>query len=182
MTLRPRPPSPEEVRDARRRRAEGLSNGTIMVQDSSDIRLLSDYYQSIEDSRVTGLLDGSITTWRESDFQLLLNHYRSTGAIAADQDEESDDDDALLTPSAPPPGFTPGTLLVEEDEDCCFCRTEMNDGHTYYRPPCGHLYCGDCIKDDRLSTCMRCNQDFVMYNPVHVRVVIDTDKDMDTDN
>lgn len=64
-----------------------------------------------------------------------------------------------MTSSAP-------TIVVNNDEICCFCRDEAVHLNTYYRPPCGHLYCYSCMDHPLLNRCMRCNAEFVVAEPV----------------
>ena len=71
---------------------------------------------------------------------------------------------------------TATTMYVDEDEICCLCFDEVEDGHTYYCPPCGHLYCYLCMdQHELLNRCTRCNQNFMVASPVKVRTVIDVD-------
>lgn len=64
----------------------------------------------------------------------------------------------------------PKTVYVDADETCCFGFEEIKDGTTYWAPPCGHLFCGDCMKDKRLNVCTRCAQPFLVAEPVRVLI------------
>lgn len=73
--------------------------------------------------------------------------------------------------------------IVNNDETCCFCGDEVLHLNTYYRPPCSHLYCYTCMDQHaQLNRCMRCNQVFMIAEPVRTyrrdRIVeIDDDDD-----
>lgn len=52
-------------------------------------------------------------------------------------------------------------VRITNDEDCPLCLDELKHGGTYSRPPCGHLYCRNCMSDPRLNRCLRCNTPFM---------------------
>lgn len=66
----------------------------------------------------------------------------------------------------------PKTVYVDADsnEMCCLCWDPVEDGTTYWTPPCNHLFCKDCMKDNRLNRCSRCNQEFTVATPVRLLV------------
>jgi len=91
-------------------------------------------------------------------------------------------------PVLPPlgPRYLP-TIYVDGDENCCRCYKHVEDNHTYYLPPCGHLYCYICMTEEaRLDVCWSCAQSFIMASPTQVLVknhliVIDDEDDADGD-
>lgn len=70
----------------------------------------------------------------------------------------------------------PKLLIVNLDDDgdhndqCCIGYEPVEDGKTYYQPPCGHIICESCIKDNRVRVCGRCAQDFIVAEPVRVLI------------
>lgn len=61
----------------------------------------------------------------------------------------------------------PRTIVVDADDECFLCRDEIEDGTTYYCPPCNHMCCYLCMdQHEQLSRCLRCNQPFEMATPV----------------
>ena len=63
------------------------------------------------------------------------------------------------------------TIIVDDDEMCCLCFDKVEDASTYYRPPCGHLFCYVCMDQyNQLNRCTRCNQDFIVAEPVKILV------------
>jgi len=62
-------------------------------------------------------------------------------------------------------------LVTVRDERCCLCFDDIIDNSKYFTPPCGHLYCRECMMEKRLSRCTRCNQPFIDAVEVTVKVV-----------
>ncbi|WBC28353.1 hypothetical protein PBPMD00_12 [Pinkberry virus LS07-2018-MD00] len=52
--------------------------------------------------------------------------------------------------------------------ECCIGYERIEDGTTCYRPPCGHVFCQTCMKDNRVRVCGRCAQEFMVAEPVRV--------------
>ena len=80
-------------------------------------------------------------------------------------------EEELETMTAPIP-----VIVVDETEEekCCLCWDPVEDNYRYYRPPCGHLFCYQCMDQNKLlRTCTRCNQNFMEAGPVLVRVAFD---------
>jgi hypothetical protein len=74
------------------------------------------------------------------------------------------------------------TVVCTEDDTCCFCWDEVEDGITYYCPPCGHFFCYICMDQNALlNKCTRCNQDFVVAFPAKVVLPIIIHDDDDDD-
>lgn len=84
----------------------------------------------------------------------------------------------------------PPIVVVDDGDACLVCYEPLINGYTYYSPQCGgfkwqrgqtmasgHVYyCEDCINDDRLLVCVRCNQEFDVGYPVTVRVAYTIDE------
>lgn len=67
-------------------------------------------------------------------------------------------------------------IVCDTDDVCSFCLDNVEDKSTYYRPPCGHIFCYMCMDQEKLlSTCTRCNQGFEVAEPVLVRVALKID-------
>ncbi len=59
--------------------------------------------------------------------------------------------------------------VVEPGEICVFCFNKVEDGVTYYSPPCGHLFCYECLLEEtRIKECGECTKPFIVAEPVKV--------------
>jgi hypothetical protein len=67
------------------------------------------------------------------------------------------------------------TLVDDDEEKCCLCWDKIEHGITYYRSPCKHLYCSECISNPMLNKCLRCDQEFNTAEPIiAIKVKIET--------
>jgi len=62
-------------------------------------------------------------------------------------------------------------VYADNDDRCGLCLDDLCDSHTYYAPPCGHVFCYVCIDQYKdLNICTRCNQEFEVAGPVKVLI------------
>ena len=69
---------------------------------------------------------------------------------------------------------------MDEKDRCCFCFDDLENGVVYYTPPCGHVFCYKCMREEaRLNVCTSCTAPFTIATAVKVYLVANCDDDTD---
>lgn len=64
----------------------------------------------------------------------------------------------------------PKIARCDTDDKCPICWEDVRDGGVYFAPPCGHVHCRQCMRDNRLNQCARCTQHFIVAEQVLVNI------------